>query len=41
LTNQEVEVVKTGDCTLCLIHPGARILVRLCGQLSWRGQTQI
>ena len=27
LTNQEVEVVKTGNCTLGLIHPEGRILV--------------
>src|SRR5579863_7142927 len=40
LTNQEVEVVETGDCTLWLIHPEAPILVRLCGQLSRRCQTQ-
>src|ERR1700689_2024322 len=40
LTNQEVEVVKTRDCALWLTHPGARILVRLCGQLSGRCQTQ-
>src|SRR5580704_12777238 len=40
LTNQEVEVVKTGDCTVCLIDPGARILARLCGQVPRRYQTQ-
>src|SRR5580704_3603529 len=40
LTNQEVEVVKTGDCTLCRFHPGARILVRLWGQRPRRCQAQ-
>jgi hypothetical protein len=41
VTNKEVEVVKTRDCTFFLAHPGSRIFMGLDGgQLSRRCQTQ-